>query len=306
MTIHIAAEVIDDGYSLLEGPRWKGGSLWMSDFFTHRVLRVDDAVSTGITVSTVCVVEGQPSGLGFLPSGEILISSMLDRRVLSWDGSRLREVADLSGMVSGPLNDLAVDSDGSALVGNFGLDPLGERVAAPTPLIRVFPDGKIQVAAEDLIFPNGIVIDTANQRVLVAETYRGRVTAFDSVDGVLRNRTTWITLSEDPMEYAIPKATRQLTSLPDGLALDPTGAVWVADAIGRGASLINDAGHTVVFVSTGAYSAYAVAVGGAREETLYLCCAPPAESFDPTTEFRSVLMRADLCSIRTVTQNKGK
>ena len=33
-------EVLLDGLTFPEGPRWHGGRLWFSDFYTHRVLAV--------------------------------------------------------------------------------------------------------------------------------------------------------------------------------------------------------------------------------------------------------------------------
>ena len=34
-------ELIADGCSFLEGPRWHRGALFVSDFYTHEVLRFD-------------------------------------------------------------------------------------------------------------------------------------------------------------------------------------------------------------------------------------------------------------------------
>ena len=53
------------GFAFLEGPRWHDGRLWFSDFNTHLVHRLEPDGS----VTTVCEVPGQPSGLGFNPGG---------------------------------------------------------------------------------------------------------------------------------------------------------------------------------------------------------------------------------------------
>ena len=65
------------GLSFTECPRWRDGRLYFSDFYTHRVL----AVTMDGSSETVAHVPGQPSGLGFLPDGRILIVSMRDRKV---------------------------------------------------------------------------------------------------------------------------------------------------------------------------------------------------------------------------------
>ena len=68
-----------------EGPRWHNGQLWLSDMHAHQVIRV----SPQGVLQPVIEVENQPSGLGWLPDGSLLVVSMLDRRVLRWDGAVL-------------------------------------------------------------------------------------------------------------------------------------------------------------------------------------------------------------------------
>ena len=65
------------GFSFLEGPRWHDGRLWLSDFYTHQVFTVGDDGRTQV----IATVPQQPSGLGWLPDGRLLICSMRDRRV---------------------------------------------------------------------------------------------------------------------------------------------------------------------------------------------------------------------------------
>ena len=77
-------------------------------------------------VETVAIVAGQPSGLGWLPDGRLLVVSMRDRTLLRRepDGSLVVH-ADLSGIAGGPVNDMVVDAQGRAYVGNFGFDLMG-------------------------------------------------------------------------------------------------------------------------------------------------------------------------------------
>jgi hypothetical protein len=64
------------GLSLTKCPRWRDGRLYLSDFYTHRVL----ALAMDGTAETIAYVPQQPAGLGFLSNGRLLIVSMLTAR----------------------------------------------------------------------------------------------------------------------------------------------------------------------------------------------------------------------------------
>src|SRR5205823_386658 len=109
--------VFSDGYSFLECPRWHDGRLYVSDFYTYRVLSLD---AEG-RATTVVEVPNQPSGLGWLPDGRMVIVSMRDKKLLRRELSgELVEHAALESLVGGYLNDMVVDAKGRAYVGNFG------------------------------------------------------------------------------------------------------------------------------------------------------------------------------------------
>ena len=133
------------GLSFTECPRWRDGRLYVSDFYTNRVL----AVAMDGTAETVAHLPKQPSGLGFLPDGRLLIVSMRDRKVLrrEVDGS-LVEHTDLSGLAPWHLNDMLVNHEGRAWVGNFGFDLMGGAQARSTVLIGIELDGTAKVVAD--------------------------------------------------------------------------------------------------------------------------------------------------------------
>lgn len=128
------------GFDYLEAPRWRDGRLWVSDFYTHQV------ISAGMDgqVQKVATVKNQPSGLGWLPDGRLLVVSMSDRKVmrLEPDGSLVTH-ADLSGIAGGPVNDMVVDSLGRAYVGNFGFDLMGGAPLETAKLALVDVDGRV-------------------------------------------------------------------------------------------------------------------------------------------------------------------
>src|SRR5919199_1398544 len=165
------------GGSYFEGPRWHDGSWWVSDFYTHQVTRV--APDGGATVVTE--VDAQPSGLGWLPDGTLLLVSMKDQRLLRLDDGALRPHAALGPYCRGLLNDMVVDDAGRAYVGDFGFDLMGGGEFAPSSLKRVDPDGRVTVVAEGLHFPNGAVLAPdgctldADGHIWVADGFHGRV-----------------------------------------------------------------------------------------------------------------------------------
>ena len=138
------------GLSFTECPRWRGERLYVSDRYTHSVL----ALAVNGTAETFARISGLPCGLGFLPDGRMLITSMLDRKILRRepDGS-LVEHTDLSALAPWQLNDMLVDHDGRAWVGNFGFDLMGGAPARTTALICVMPDGTARVASEPTRLP---------------------------------------------------------------------------------------------------------------------------------------------------------
>lgn len=289
MTTGRVATVVAEGFSLLESPRWVDESLYVSDFFTHRILRFPSPVS--LRYAVVCEVPGQPSGLGLCPDGSILAASMLGMALMKWDSGSVAVFADLSSLVTGPLNDMAMDSKGRCYVGNFGLRDGRGTALEPTAIIRVDPDASVCIVADDVVFPNGMVLSADEQTLYVAETYRGRITAFAvRSDGTLGERRTWADFGPPGAPLDIPAATKHLSVLPDGLTLDCGGALWVADAKGHGIARVVEGGQQTDFVDTGSLSVYAAALGGPDLTTLFLCCAPPVESFDPSRNRRSVLL----------------
>lgn len=242
------------GVTFTEAPRWHDGHLWFSDFYTHQVLKLDVAG----TATKVVEVPAQPSGLGWLPDGTMLIVSMLDRRLLRLESGALVEVADLSGIATGPCNDMVVDAVGRAYVGNFGFDRHAGEAERDADLARVDPDGTVSVAATGLKFPNGTVITPDGKGMIIAETMGQRLTWFDIAgDGTLSGRRVWADLAG---------------YFPDGICLDAEGAVWIADARGRELLRVGAGAKILARVpmQEGRF-AFACMLGGADRKDLYIC-----------------------------------
>jgi sugar lactone lactonase YvrE len=245
--------LLAEGFGFVEGPRWRDGHLVFSDMGSKQVLTVDLEGRVG----EVCVVEGRPSGIGWLPDGRMLVVSMSDRRIVRLEPEgRLAEHADLSGLASAPCNDMVVDGRGNAYVGNPGYDmrnPPSPLPAAELVLVRA--DGSAEVVDRSVMFPNGPAVTPDGRTLIVAETMAARLSAFDiGEDGTLSNRRTYADL---------PGRS------PDGIALDAEAAVWVADATGNACVRVRQTGEITDVVDTGR-GCFACALGGPDRTTLFL------------------------------------
>ena len=248
----MALKVLVDGLTFPEGPRWRDGRLYFSDFYSHRVLAVD----LDGKLDTIATVPQQPSGLGFAPDGTLLIVSMLDRRLLRLKGGKLETVADMSALATGPCNDMVVDAKGRAYVGNFGFDRHKGEAQRTACLTRVDRDGSVTKAADDLLFPNGTVITPDGKTLIVGETLANRLTAFDIAgDGGLSNRRVFAELG---------------TVFPDGICLDAEGAVWVADPRGNRVVRVFEGGRVARTILTGNRGSFACMLGGPDRKTLFV------------------------------------
>lgn len=261
-----------EGGRFFEGPRWRDGSWWVSDFYRHTVSRI----APDGTETVVVEVEAQPSGLGWLPDGSLVISSMKDHKVLRFADGELSVLADLAGMVGGHLNDLVTDAHGHTFVGNFGFDLMGGGAPAPASLIRVDPDGTATVAARDLHFPNGTVITPDGSTLIVGETTGNRYTAFDlAADGTLSNRRIWAAFGALPQAETFLEGMALIKVAPDGCSLDAEGHIWSADALNNRCVRVAPGGEIVDEITVpGDLGVYACQLGGDDGRTLLLCAAP--------------------------------
>jgi sugar lactone lactonase YvrE len=262
-----------EGGAFFEGPRWRDGRWWVSDFYRGTV----SSVTPDGAEEVVLDVPEQPSGLGWMPDGSLLVASRKDFRVLrrSPDGE-LTEHADLSGMATGHLNDMVVDAQGRAYVGNFGFDLMSGADPSATDLIRVDPDGTASVAAGDLWFPNGTVISADGGTLIVGETFASRYTQFAVADdGSLSERTVWGQVEPEPSFESFERTLAELRFAPDGCALDAEGHIWSADAVGGRVARLAPGGEIVDEVrGPEGLGVFACMLGGDDGRTLLICAAP--------------------------------
>lgn len=248
----LKTEVLLEGLAFGEGPRWHEDRLWFSDMHKDRV----EAVGLDGKSEVIVEVPGRPSGLGWLPDGRLLIVSMVDRKLMRLDDGVLTEVADLSSIATWHCNDMVVDAQGRAYVGNFGWDIEETQAPVGAALTMVNQDGTIRVVATDLIFPNGAVITPDGKTLIVGETFAGRLSAFDiRDDGTLSERR----------DFAVLPGIA-----PDGICLDAEGAVWVACPVSGRVVRVREGGDITHDLKVDTL-AFACMLGGPQRRHLFIC-----------------------------------
>lgn len=268
-----AVRTLAEGIYFGEGPRWHEGRLWFSDFYSSRVC----SVSLEGDLRTELELEGRPSGLGWMPDGSLLVVRMELREVWRrWPDGRFERHADLTGHSAFLCNDMVVDAEGRAYVGNFGFDLDAELHARgpesviadhpKTVLALVQTDGSVSNAApgETFGFPNGMVITPDGKTLIVGETLAGNLTAFDiGADGTLSGRRQWA-----PTWPAVP----------DGICLDADGAIWIANPLAPECLRIAEGGVVLEVIETGGLPCYACMLGGPEGRHLFMLVAPSSDA----------------------------
>jgi len=204
--------VLLSGLGMGESPRWHDGRLWFSNWGTNEIVAVDLEGN-----SEVMGRGGGGSGwaANWLPDGRTLITGDKLIRVEP-DGSRVRQ-AELSHISPYGWSEITVDGRGNIYTNtiNFDFADFSDIMAggtAPGKIGLVTPDGEAREAADDLAFPNGMVVTLDNATLIVAESFARRLTAFDiAADGSLSNRRLWADVTGD------------------GICIDAEGAVWCSD-----------------------------------------------------------------------------
>jgi sugar lactone lactonase YvrE len=272
MSVEHTARILREGLAFGEAPRWHEGRLFYSDFYRNAVYSM---AADGSDEQLVVEIPGQPSGLGWMPDGSMLIVSMTDHRVLRLGADGTLDLhADISEHCGYWANDMVVAADGTAYVGNFGFDLDAflaehgvEGVLTPpgpptTNVVVLSPAGEVIQVVDDLAFPNGSVITPDGTTLILGETMRMRLTAFDiAPDGTLSGRRTFAQLELVPA---------------DGICLDADGQVWVANALAPEALRVADGGEVTAKVAT-SQTCFACMLGGDDGTTLFTMTAPTSD-----------------------------
>ena len=116
MTIKPLKPLLDNG-RYFEACRWHNDRLWLVDSRARTLLRMADDG----TAEVVCRLEGVPAGLGFLPTGEPIVTDMHCRALVNCAGGTAVQYVDLSSLTS-TIDDMTIDAEGRAYVGDLAFD----------------------------------------------------------------------------------------------------------------------------------------------------------------------------------------
>lgn len=269
---HYDARMLFGGLAFADGPRWHDGRLWYSDFYRRAIFSLDlDGAEERLELE----VPGQPSGLGWLPEGDLLYVSMTDQRVQRRHGDAVALFCDLAPYCGFWANELLVAPSGASYVGNFGFDldatlrdgGVEALVRTPPPttnLVVLDPTGEVLQVVPQMAFPNGTAISPDGATLVVGETMANRVSAFDvAADGSLDRRRVFAQFDAVAV---------------DGLCLDAEGQVWLANALTNECVRVREGGEVTAVVTT-SQRAFACVLGGPARTTLFVLTAPTSSRF---------------------------
>ncbi|TDD32264.1 SMP-30/gluconolactonase/LRE family protein [Actinomadura sp. KC06] len=242
-----------DGRGLVESPRWHDDRLYFSDWTAGEVVAVDLDGRNEV----VARVKSLPLCTAFLPDGRLLLVSSSDGRILRRErGGNLAVHADLG---EPGWNDIALDGRGNAYVNRVGFDPMTGQVSKPGSVsLAAAGGGSVRQVADDIAFPNGMAVTPDDSTLIVADSYRHCLLAFDiEADGDLSNRRIWADLGE---------------GTPDGICLDAEGAVWYADVPNERCVRVAEGGAVLDTVALDR-GGFACALGGPDGRSLFIVAA---------------------------------
>lgn len=234
-------ETFATGLRMGESPRWHDGRFWMCDWLAGEVL-VFDAYGQREVVARV---EGLPFSIDWLPDGQLVVTTPGGVRI----GPELRPY----GGIGEPFNEIVVDAVGRVWVDMPGSMPWEE--PKPGTVTLVLPDGSSHRAADDVWFPNGMVI-LDDETLVLAESHADRLTAWTITEsGELVDRRVWADLGPG--------------SAPDGICADASGAIWYASVPGQCCKRVTEGGEVLETVSADR-GCFACMLGGDDGCTLYV------------------------------------
>src|SRR5436305_12992477 len=259
-------ETLMTGLVFGEQPRWHEDRLWFSDWGPPEVIAVDVEGNSEVILQAPAF----PCCVDWLPDGRLLLVS-------ARDGLLLRREPDGSLVTQGDLNDasdpapgneLVVDGRGNAYVNGPGFDMMAGAEFAPGTVALVTPDGSARQVADDIAFPNGMLVTPDTSTLVVADSYRNCLTAFDiAADGGLSNRRVWADLGD---------------GVPDGICLDAENAVWYGDVPNKRCVRVREGGEVLQAIELDP-GCFARAVCGSVRSTLFMMATEwkgPAHMFD--------------------------
>jgi sugar lactone lactonase YvrE len=250
------------GLGIPESPRWHEGRLWFCNWVDRQVVAV--GLDGRPEVILARDPDSHPMGysIDWLPDGRLLTT-----------GDKLRRQEPGGSMVTHveqPANEIVVGSDANIYLNGADFNFVAGEAPRPGYIKLVTPDGGLRQVADDIQFPNGMVITPDGRTLIISESFAGRLTAFDiDPDGGLSGRRV----------FADGLA-------PDGICLDAEGAVWTSAGMSA-VVRVAEGGQVLQRLELGENRApFAVMLGGPDRRTLFILTAEwrPADHYTTNLE----------------------
>jgi sugar lactone lactonase YvrE len=240
--------ILLSGLGIPESPRWHEGRLWFCNWIDRQVVAVD--MNGEAEVMLTRDPDSHPMGysIDWLPDGRLLTTGDKVRRQEP-DGSIVVHAEQGA-------NEIVVDARGNAYVNGADFNFVAGAPPKPGYIKLVTPDGQLRQVADDIQFPNGMIITPDGGTLIISESFAGRLTAFDvDADGGLSVRRV----------FAEGVA-------PDGVCIDAEGAVWVGTGFSIARVAEGGAVRQRVELPEGR-APFAMMLGGLDRRTLFICTA---------------------------------
>lgn len=265
-----AANLSGENTGLYEGPVWLDGALYFSHFqftdgFPSRILKLDQAGQL-----TTFLEDSGSNGLAVDAKANLILASHKNKALVAYNSSTKQQQLVATEFQANPFNspnDIAITSDGVI----YFTDPNYQQKAAPggqdkTRVYRVSAAGEVSVIDESFSNPNGISL-SPDEKFLYIVGNQGQ--------GVLRKYE---------IQNGVPQSGVDIASdinVPDGMAVDCAGNIYVTEHLGRQVKVFNPEGQQIATIKVDANITNA-AFGGPEGKTLYLTGAGAVWTVDLT------------------------
>jgi sugar lactone lactonase YvrE len=226
--------------------------LYVSDWSAGEVV----AAGRDGSGEVVARVASLPLCTAWLPDDRLVIVSSADGRLLRLEPDGTLQTRAEFGRPG--WNDVVADGRGNVYVNGAGSNPMTGEAFKPGSVFVAAVDGSVRQVADDIAFPNGMAVTADNSTLIVADSYRHSLVAFDiDADGGLCNRRVWAELGD---------------GVPDGICVDTQNAVWYADVPNQRCVRVAEGGTVLQTVALDR-GGFACALGGPDRTTLFITAA---------------------------------
>ena len=241
------------GAILGEGPLWDAarGCLWWIDIEGRRLHRYDLATAR----NSVQAMPGRPGFVALHATGQLVLG--IEREIVLFDPVAGKGVSLATVDADGVrINDGSCDSDGQLWIGT-----MDDKVAQPLgALYRIGSDGPKAVIS-GVIASNGPVFSTDGGSLFNCDTLGRQILRYPLLAGGLLGPGT------------VLRSFAEAEGLPDGMACDTDGGLWVGLWGGGCVVRLDQSGAISAHVPVPASQVTACAFGGPKLDTLFITTA---------------------------------